>query len=152
VGGSSLATFEASSSGRRWWLAPQGPPSSCLKITPTELRSSNRKLKPLPPDPFRHQDSAIVLHLLGETQWLTRAAVGSIPPPPCPRALSARAAPQPRLRPTGYAVLARSRVVRSGSFLWTRQGSGTGINLAAGHTTLGLGRIRTVSIIHARHD
>src|SRR6202023_4209573 len=24
-----------------------------------ELRSSNRKLKPLPPDPFRHQDSAI---------------------------------------------------------------------------------------------
>ena len=27
--------------------------------TLTELKSSNRKLKPLPPDPFRHQDSAI---------------------------------------------------------------------------------------------
>jgi len=25
----------------------------------TEWRSSNRKLKPLPPDPFRHQDSVI---------------------------------------------------------------------------------------------
>jgi hypothetical protein len=24
-----------------------------------ELRPSNRKLKPLPPDPFRHQDSVI---------------------------------------------------------------------------------------------
>jgi hypothetical protein len=26
---------------------------------PTESRSLDRKLKPLPPDPFRHQDSAI---------------------------------------------------------------------------------------------
>jgi hypothetical protein len=25
------------------------------------LRSSSRKLKPLPPDPFRHQDSVIAL-------------------------------------------------------------------------------------------
>src|SRR3984893_7680373 len=29
--------------------------------SPTEWRSSNRKLKPLPPDPFRHQDSVIAL-------------------------------------------------------------------------------------------
>jgi hypothetical protein len=31
------------------------------KISPTESRLSDRKLKPLPPDPFRHQNSAIAL-------------------------------------------------------------------------------------------
>jgi hypothetical protein len=32
--------------------------------SPTELRSSSRKLKPLPPDPFRHQDSVIARRVL----------------------------------------------------------------------------------------
>src|SRR5947209_8678068 len=35
--------------------------SSLVQSSPTESRSSDRKLKPLPPDPFRHQDSAIAL-------------------------------------------------------------------------------------------
>ena len=30
-----------------------------MQSSPTESRSSDRKLKPLPPDPFRHQNSAI---------------------------------------------------------------------------------------------
>src|SRR6185437_10759148 len=33
--------------------------SSWVKSSSTESRLSDRKLKPLPPDPFRHQDSAI---------------------------------------------------------------------------------------------
>src|SRR3954465_14357009 len=33
--------------------------SSWVKSSSTESRSSDRKLKPLPPDPFRHQNSAI---------------------------------------------------------------------------------------------
>src|SRR5215204_5868436 len=35
--------------------------SSWVQSSSTESRSSERKLKPLPPDPFRHQDSAIAL-------------------------------------------------------------------------------------------
>src|SRR3954465_2070049 len=35
--------------------------SSWVKSSSTESRSSDRKLKPLPPDPFRHQHSAIAL-------------------------------------------------------------------------------------------
>jgi hypothetical protein len=34
-------------------------PKIILGVRFTELKLSNRKLKPLPPDPFRHQDSAI---------------------------------------------------------------------------------------------
>src|SRR4051794_2768726 len=37
--------------------------SSWVKSSSTESRSSDRKLKPLPPDPFRHQNSAIALGL-----------------------------------------------------------------------------------------
>src|SRR3954469_9446929 len=33
--------------------------SSSVQSSPMESRSSDRKLKPLPPDPLRHQDSAI---------------------------------------------------------------------------------------------
>src|SRR5712691_9929467 len=33
--------------------------SSSVYSSPTESRLSDRKLKPLPPDPFRHQHSAI---------------------------------------------------------------------------------------------
>src|SRR3954470_15012866 len=33
--------------------------SSWVQSSSTESRSSDRKLKPLPPDPFRHQNSAI---------------------------------------------------------------------------------------------
>src|SRR4051812_577433 len=33
--------------------------SSSVQSSPTESRSSDLKLKPLPPDPFRHQNSAI---------------------------------------------------------------------------------------------
>jgi hypothetical protein len=33
--------------------------SSSVQSSSTESRSSDRKLKPLPPDPFRHQNSAI---------------------------------------------------------------------------------------------
>ena len=33
--------------------------SSSVQSSPTESRSSDRKLKPLPPDPYRHQESAI---------------------------------------------------------------------------------------------
>ena len=36
-----------------------GRKSSSVQSSPTELRSSDRKLKPLPPNPLRHQDSAI---------------------------------------------------------------------------------------------
>jgi hypothetical protein len=44
--------------GRKRWLPLRHLSSRQAALQP-ELRSSIRKLKPLPPDPFRHQDSAI---------------------------------------------------------------------------------------------
>ena len=38
--------------------------SSSVQSSPTESRSSDRKLKPLPPDPFCHQNSAIARAVL----------------------------------------------------------------------------------------
>ena len=40
--------------------------SSSVQSSPTESRSSDRQLKPLPPDPFCHQNSAIAPRLHGE--------------------------------------------------------------------------------------
>jgi len=44
-----------------------------VKFTDGNLRSSDRKLKPLPPDPFRHQHSAIApAQLVPGSQMNTR--------------------------------------------------------------------------------
>jgi hypothetical protein len=39
---------------------------------------SDRKLKPLPPDPFRHQDSAIALRQLAIEAWLRDMKIGVV--------------------------------------------------------------------------
>jgi hypothetical protein len=47
-----------------------------VQSSSTESRSSDRKLKPLPPDHFRHQNSAIALQLIEVTQKLTPGISG----------------------------------------------------------------------------
>src|SRR6187200_861851 len=63
--------------------------SSWVKSSSTESRSSDRKLKPLPPDPFRHQNSAIAQRTVTGTQetfghCYGRTHLGSVPVPSTP--------------------------------------------------------------------
>src|ERR1700731_3322542 len=51
-------------------------PKIILGVRFTELRSSSRKLKPLPPDPFRHQDSVIAPLIM--RAWTASADLGIV--------------------------------------------------------------------------
>jgi len=55
--------FKLAKAAEKSWRHPDGlnqfPKVISVQGSPTESRSSVRKRKPLPPDPFRHQDSAI---------------------------------------------------------------------------------------------